>query len=238
MRAGACHDRPWLVTTTTIAAAASRPPPLSTCTQAAAVHGTMHKLEDLGIVTSGARSRGFDGKVGLAQIFTNATKPLGKAFSLAKTHKHLDSAVAARDAERLILFCYHGNHEDICSINERILTGSLKTLAGAKGRGGFELIGHYVVLDTSLGILYLEPEVYIISEAERRDPSLLRDALMCPPYQLLFERGTAASSHARTLMLSVRTPASLDSNYGNPALLKRTRAEYVKEQQEQQRHRR
>ena len=76
MRAGACHDRPWLVTTTTIAAAASRPPPLSTCTQAAAVHGTMHKLEDLGIVTSGARSRGFDGKVGLAQSFTNATKPL------------------------------------------------------------------------------------------------------------------------------------------------------------------
>ena len=41
------------------------------------MHSTMHTLEDLGIVTSGARSRGFDGKEGLAQLFTNATKRLG-----------------------------------------------------------------------------------------------------------------------------------------------------------------
>ena len=87
-----------------------------------------------------------------------------------------------------------------------------------------------MVLDTSLGILYLEPEVYIISEAERRDPSLLREALMRPPYQLLFETGPAACSHTRLLTLRIDAGASEQSNYYDPVLLKRMRADYKDEQ--------
>jgi len=189
----------------------------------------MHTLDELGIVAS-ERSLGFDGAGGLAHLFASATTPLGKLFSLAKTHKDFDSAVASRDDERLVFFSYHGCSEDVLSINERLLSGELKTLAGARGPGGFELIGHYVVFDTSLGILYLEPEVYVVNESERRDTALLRDALMRPPYQLLFEKGTAASSHARVLMLSVRGRACVHSNYDNRALLERTRAEYIAEQ--------
>ena len=133
--------------------------------------------------------------------------------------------MATRDAERLVLFSWHGDYEDLVNINERILTGTLKTLAGARGPGGFELIGHYVVIDAFLGILYLEPEVYILSEAERRDPSRLRETLMRPPYQLLFERGPAASSHTRLLTLSVIAGASAHSNYVDKALLTRMRAD-------------
>ena len=162
--------------------------------------------------------------MGLAQLFRAATLPLGKTFALRRTPKDIDSATRTRDAERLIIYGYHGAYEDIKEVAERLDRGAMRRVADAAGLG-FDLIGHYVVYDTSAGILYLEPEVYFVSEAERQDPSLLRVALMRPPYQLLFEKGPTAVSHTRLLTLSLRNDACVQSNYSNPALLRQMRDE-------------
>ena len=53
---------------------------------------------------------------------------------------------------------------------------------------------------------------------------------MRPPYQLLFETGPAACSHTRLLTLRIDAGASEQSNYYNPELLKRMRADYKDEQ--------
>ena len=163
--------------------------------------------------------------MGLSRLFRTATLPLGKTFALRRTPKDIDSATTARHAERLIVFGYHGAYEDIKEVAERLDGGAIRRVADAAGLG-IDLIGHYVAYDTSAGILYLEPEVYIVSEAERQDPSLLRRALMRPPYQLLFEKGPTAVSHTRLLTLSLRDPACVQSNYSNPALLVQMRDEY------------
>ena len=198
------------------------------CGQAALQHLTQHSLKDLGIDVK-KRPIAFDREHGLANVLRNATTPLGRSFALAKSRKDLDTATTTRDAERLVIYCYHGYDEDVRTIYEKIANGEVGRICEAFPLG-FELIGHYVVYDTSLGILYLEPEVYIVSEAERRDPSLLREALMRPPYQLLFERGPSASSHTRLLTLNIDAGASEQSNYYDPVLLKRMRADYKDEQ--------
>ena len=187
----------------------------------------MHRLDELGIDHDRSRVlyHSFDGDMGLSQLFRTATLPLGKTFALRRTPKDIDSATRARDDERLIVFGYHGAYEDIKEVAERLDGGAIRRVADAAGLG-FDLIGHYVAYDTSAGILYLEPEVYIVSEAERQDPSLLRLALMRPPYQLLFEKGPTAVSHTRLLTLSLRKDACVQSNYSNPALLVQMRDEY------------
>ena len=59
------------------------------------------------------RRHPFDRMQGLSQLFVKATTPLGRSFALAKTHKDLDTASKTRDAERLVLYGYHGNAEDV-----------------------------------------------------------------------------------------------------------------------------
>jgi hypothetical protein len=225
------------------------------CGLVALQHATQHSAESLGLVASQTQ-QSFDGLTGLASLLGEAKTALGKTFSLAKWHQGLDEALTSRGTERLVIYCQHGDAEDVqnlanlvadCRQQEalqaaeraavervaaerasaagkrrgckRALPLRRATLREVASRAGIEVVGHYVVLDLSLGIMYTEPEVYVVSTTERREPALLRAALMRPPFQLIFETDTVAAQHTRVLMLDVLARSAAQSNYSNPTLL-------------------
>ena len=225
------------------------------CGLVALQHAAQHSAESLGLVASQTQ-QSFDGPTGLANQLRNARTALGRAFSLGKWHQGLDEALSSRGTERLVIYCLHGNAEDVQELaslvaacrqqealqaaeraaveraaaeracaagkrrgHKRALPLRRATLQEVASRADISLVGHYVVLDLSLGIMYTEPEVYIVSATERREPALLRATLMRPPFQLIFETDTVAAQHTRVLMLDVLSRSAVQSNYSNPKLL-------------------
>ena len=84
-----------------------------------------------------------------------------------------------------------------------------------------EMVGHYVVVDSNLGIIYTEPEVHIVTPEQRRNPALLHELFLQPPFQLIFDRSPTARHRTRLLSLRVRTPGAADSNYAHRAMFAR-----------------
>jgi len=192
------------------------------------VHATGHSLDALGLAPledGEEESLAFDGDCGLSARLHRAEKPLGRAFHLQRTEFTLDTALEASDGERLIIFCYHGQADDVCVANEeyevalrsapvRGIQGcAAEALEGLFRRLSIEMVGHYVVFDTNLGIIYTEPEVHIVTAEQRRNPALLHQTLLAPPFQLIFDRSLTASSRTRLLSLRVRSSGAAQSNY-------------------------
>jgi hypothetical protein len=184
------------------------------------VHATGHPLDALGLAPlrdGEEESLAFDGDCGLSARLHRAEKPLGRAFILQRTEFTLDTAVEASAGERLIIFCYHGQAEDVCVAYEAygnaLRSAPAESLEHLFFRLSIEMVGHYVVFDTNLGIIYTEPEVHIVTPEQRRNPALLHEILLKPPFQLIFDRSHTARSRTRLLSLHICSSGAAQSNY-------------------------
>lgn len=191
------------------------------------MHATGHSLDELGLLPS--RDSGepkplsFDGRDGLAARLRSASTPLGRSFTLQQTKFTLDSAMQADAGERLLIFCYHGHADDIRVLHEAQEAALSRSdpvpLEHLKGQHGIELVGHYVVVDTNLGIIYTEPEVHVVTQEQRLNPSLLHELLSEPPFQLVFDRTATAMRRTRLLSLHVTRHGATRSNYAHRTAL-------------------
>ena len=196
--------------------------------QAALVHATGHSLHALGLAPPGegeVEALSFDGEYGLNARLRNAEHRLGRAFCLQQTEITLDTALRASAGERFLIFCYHGHAEDVsCAYDAyevALRSAPVERLEALFFRLQLEMVGHYVVVDSNLGIIYTEPEVHIVTPEQRRNPALLHELFLQPPFQLIFDRSPTARHRTRLLSLRVRTPGAADSNYAHRAMFAR-----------------
>ena len=190
------------------------------------VHATGHSLDALGLAPQRdgeAEALAFDGPFGLSARLQRAEKELGRAFCLKRTEFTLDTALQAVAGERLVIFCHHGHEDDVrCAYEayeDALRSAPVERLEDLFFRLQLEMVGHYVVVDTNLGIIYTEPEVHIVTPEQRRNPALLHEIFLKPPFQLIFDRSPTASHRTRLLLLHVHARGAADSNYAHRAML-------------------
>ena len=193
--------------------------------QAALMHATMSSADDLGLPTAFLTLRyhpfdhckGQDPATSLAGGLRHATTKLGQAFCLLKTPLEFDDLISQQQGI-FILYCLHGHEQDVvdafkCQEQSMLLRDVKRNIV---------LIGHYIVYDASKGILYLHPEVHVLTDMERTDPKRLRERLVRPPYQLVFEVGQPSAANHRLVALHTADDhigGSLLSEFANPSLL-------------------